>query len=91
MKYKILSGCVLLALAMATSSGQTKSDISGKCSKPDVQQSIPAGDKDGHVFVLAQGKCTAKGEVAGVASKEVLYSQHVEVTGKRSKGLGRLC
>jgi len=88
MKYKILSGCVLLALAMATSSGQTKSDISGKCSKPDVQQSIPAGDKDGHLFVLVQGKCTATGEVAGVAAKEATYSEHREVTGKRSKVWG---
>jgi hypothetical protein len=52
MKYKILSGCVVLGLAMATSSAQTKSDFSGKCGKPDVQQSVPAGDKDGHAFLL---------------------------------------
>ena len=50
MKYKILSGCVALGLAMAASSAQTKSDLSGKCGKPDVQQTVPAGDNDGHVF-----------------------------------------
>lgn len=88
MKYKILSGCVVLGLAMATSSAQTKSDFSGKCGKPDVQQSVPAGDKDGHVFVLIQGKCTVKGEVSGMAAKEATYSQHGEVTGKRTKVSG---
>ena len=88
MKYKILSGCVALGLAMATSSAQTKSDLSGKCGKPDVQQSVPAGDKDGHVFVLMQGKCTVKGEVSGVAAKEATYAEHGEVTGKRTKVAG---
>jgi hypothetical protein len=88
MKYKILSGCVVLGLAMSTSSAQTKSDVAGKCGKPDVQQSIPAGDKDGHVFLLMQGKCTAQGEVNGVAGKEATYSQHAEVTGKRTKTWG---
>jgi hypothetical protein len=88
MKYKILSGCVVLSVAMATSSAQTKSDFSGKCDKPDVQQSVPAGDKDGHVFLLMQGKCTVKGEVSGVAAKEATYSQHGEVTGKRTKTWG---
>jgi hypothetical protein len=88
MKYKILSGCVVLGLAMATSSAQTKSDFSGKCDKPDVQQSVPGGDKDGHAFLLMQGKCTVKGEVSGVAAKEATYSQHGEVTGKRTKTWG---
>jgi hypothetical protein len=88
MKYKILSGCVVWALAMATSSAQTKTDVSGKCSKPEVQQSIPGGDKDGHVFLLMQGKCTAKGEVSGVVGKEAAYSEHGEVTGKRTKVWG---
>ena len=88
MKYKILCGCVVLGLSMATSSAQTKSEFSGKCGKPDVQQSVPAGDKDGHVFVLMQGKCTASGEVNGVAAKEATYSVHGEVTGKRTKTWG---
>jgi hypothetical protein len=88
MKYKILSGCVVWGLAMSTSSAQTKSDVAGKCGKPDVQQSIPAGDKDGHAFLLMQGKCTAQGEVNGVAGKEATYSQHAEVTGKRTKTWG---
>jgi hypothetical protein len=88
MKYKILSGCVVLGLAMTTSSAQTKSEFSGKCGKPDVQQSIPAADKDGHVFLLMQGKCTAKGEVSGVAAKEATYSQHGKVTGASEPRLG---
>jgi hypothetical protein len=88
MRYKILFGCVVCALVIATSSAQTKSDFSGKCSKPEVQQSIPAGDKDDHVFLLVQAKCIAEGEIGGMARKEAAYAQHVDVTGKRSKVWG---
>lgn len=88
MKYRILCGCAVFALALASTSAQTKNSFSGKCAKPDVPQSIPAGDVDGHVFSLAQGKCTAKGDVNGAAAKDGVYAEHRDSTAKHSKGWG---
>jgi hypothetical protein len=88
MKYKIFCGCALLAFTAAMSPAQTKMSLSGKCDKPDVQQSIPAGDSPNHVLILAQGKCETKGEVGGAASKEGTFSEHGEVNGNRSKVSG---
>ena len=88
MKYRILCGCAVFALVVAMASAQTKNSISGKCAKPDVQQSIPAGDQTGHVFTLAQGKCVAKGETGGAASKEGAFSEHGDASGNRVKTWG---
>jgi hypothetical protein len=88
MKYKFLCACALFAIAAAAASAQTKHSFSGKCSKPDVAQSIPAGDKDGHVFMLQQGKCESAGEVEGAKSKEGAFSEHDEASGTRLKGWG---
>jgi hypothetical protein len=88
MKYKIFCGCAVFALFVAMAPAQTKSSMSGKCSKPDVQQNIPAGDAENHVFTLGQGKCTTKGEVGGAASKEGAFSEHGEVAGNHSKVWG---
>jgi hypothetical protein len=88
MKYKIFCGCALFAFVVAMAPAQTKNTTSGKCDKPDVQQNIPAGDSANHVFVLAQGKCSTKGEVGGAASKEGAFSEHGEVSGNHSKTWG---
>lgn len=88
MKYRILCGCVLFAFVVAMASAQTKASFSGKCGKPDVQQSIPAGDQPGHAFTLAQGKCVAKGKVGGAATKEGAFSEHGDVAGNHVKTWG---
>lgn len=88
MRYRILCVCVFLALAATMTPAQTKMTISGKCGKPDVQQSAPAGDQPGHVFTLAQGKCVTKGEIAGATSKEGTFTEHGEVTGNNGKVWG---
>jgi len=88
MKYKIFCGCVVVAFAVGLASAQTKATLSGNCSKPDVQQSLPAGDQDGHVFMLAQSKCTVKGDVGGAAGKDGVASEHRDATKKHSKGWG---
>jgi hypothetical protein len=85
---RILCGCALFAFAVATTSAQTKQSISGTCAKPDVQQSIPAGDQPGHSFLIQQGKCSAKGETAGAMSKEGVFSEHDEMTGNHIKAWG---
>lgn len=88
MKYKLVCACALFAFAGAAAPAQVKSSISGKCGKPDVVQSIPAGDKDGHMFLLQQGKCVSMGEVGGAKSKEGTFSEHNEATGTHMKGWG---
>jgi hypothetical protein len=88
MKFKLLCGCVLFVLAVAATAAQTKMSTSGKCGKPDTAQSVTAGDKDGHVFMIAQGKCVTAGKVAGATSKEGSFAEHAEVTGDHSKTWG---
>ncbi len=88
MKCKILCGCALFAFAVATASAQTKMSLSGKCSKPDVRQSIPRGEQPGRVFTLAQGKCTSKGEIGGASSKEGAFAEHGDVSGNHGKVWG---
>jgi len=88
MKLKIFCGCAVFAFVVAMTPAQTKTTMSGKCGKPDVQQNIPAGDSADHAFLIAQGKCETKGEVGGAASKEGTFSEHGEVTGSRSKTWG---
>jgi hypothetical protein len=88
MKYKILCGCVVFAFAIAIAPAQTKFSNSGKCTKPDVMQSVSAGDKDGHMFMIQQGKCASTGEIGGVKSKEGAFSEHDEATGNHSKAWG---
>jgi len=88
MRCKILCTCAVLSIAMAVSA-QTKHTFSGKCAKPENTQSIPAGDKDGHVFMVQQGKCTTdKGEIDGAKSKDGMYSEHDEVMGNHMKAGG---
>ncbi|MGB7847788.1 MAG: hypothetical protein WBL63_19405 [Candidatus Acidiferrum sp.] len=88
MKYKIFWGFAVFALTAAMTPAQTKTTSSGKCAKPDVTQSIPAGDHEGHLFTLASGKCATKGEVRGATSKEGAFSEHGEVAGNRVKTWG---
>ena len=67
MNYRAMSVCVFVALAVAMASAQTKTTMSGKCGKADVEHSLPAGDQQGRTFTLSQGKCTVTGDVGGVA------------------------
>jgi hypothetical protein len=88
MRYRFLWGCGLFAFAVAVTPAQTKLSTSGKCNKPEVQQSVPAGDQEGHVFMLGQGKCVTEGKVAGASSKEGAFSEHAEATGNHLKTWG---
>ena len=67
---------------------QTKMSTSGKCGKPDTAQSVTAADKDGHVFMIASGKCETVGKVAGATSKEAAFAEHSEVTGDHMRTWG---
>lgn len=87
MKFKILCSCAVFAFAVATTSAQMKSATSGTCAKPDVQ-TIPAGDHDGHVFMLGTGKCESKGEIGGAMSKEGAFAEHSDATATHTRAWG---
>ncbi len=88
MNYRVVCVCAIVALAVAMASAKSKSTLSGKCSKPDVQQSVPTGDQPGHAFMLMQGKCTAMGDVGGAAGKEGTFTEHGEAMGTHMKNSG---
>ncbi len=88
MNYRTVCVCAVIALAVAMASAQTKTTMSGKCDKADVEQSIPAGDHPGHVFTLAQGKCSATGDVAGAMGKEGTFSEHADATATHMRNAG---
>jgi hypothetical protein len=88
MKFRILCVGAMVALAVAMASAQTKTSMKGKCGKPDVEQSIPAGDQEGHAFMISQGKCTADGKIGGAMGKDGVFSEHAEAMGTRVKNSG---
>jgi hypothetical protein len=83
----LLSFLVVFALA-AVASAQTKVSGTLQCAKPDQQQAIEVGDRPNHSFVISQTKCTwtKSLEIAGVQSKEDVYTSFSEVSGNRSHG-----
>lgn len=88
MKFRILCLCTLCAFAAAISSAQqnsTKMTMTGTCSKPDTQQSVPAGDKEGHMFSISQGKCTVKGDIGGAKGKDGVWADHGDGTAAKAK------
>jgi len=88
MRYKLLCTFAVIVFS-AFALGQTKHTFSGKCAKPDNVQSLPAGDKDGHVFLVQQGKCTAeKGEIGGAKSQGGTYVEHGDATATRVRVKG---
>ena len=72
--------CVVVALGVAVASAQTKTTMTGKCNKPDVRQSVPAGDQEGHTFMVVQGQCTITGNVNGAVAKQGNFSEEVDAT-----------
>ena len=81
MSYRTLCISMMVALAVATVSAQTKATLSGNCSKPDVQHSISIPDQQGHTFSLTQGKCSAMGDMNGVAPKDGVFNEMLDVSG----------
>ena len=88
MKYKLLCSLALFAFAAAVTSAQTPIAMKGTCGKPDVMQTVPAGDREGHVFTLGQGKCTDDNEVNGVKSSGGVFAEHGDATATRSTAWG---
>lgn len=89
MRLKIIFTVLIVSALAAAASAQTKISGTLQCgSKPDQQQAIEVGDRPNHSFVISQSKCTWTKplEIAGVQSKEHVYTAFSEVSGNRSHG-----
>ena len=87
MKLKIiLTFLIVLALA-AVASAQTKISGTYQCGKADQEHSIEIGDRADHSFTICQGKCTWTKplEIAGIQSKEGVYTLLTETSGNTSR------
>lgn len=76
---------LVLVSAAAAAQAQTKFTMSGKCTRPDVQQAAPAADAPDHAVTIAQGRCTPvkAAEIGGSSSKEGAFAEHGEITGNK--------
>ena len=85
MKRAALVFLVVLALA-ASAAAQTKFSATAQCGKPEKDFKIDVGDRPGHAFTIAQGKCVfTKGEIAGIQAKEEVWTGSSEVTGNTGR------
>ena len=85
MRLKIIFTLLIVLVLAALASAQTKVSGTLQCGKPDQQQVIEVGDRPNHSFVIYQLKCTwtKSLEIAGVQSKEDVYTVFSEVSGNR--------
>ncbi len=90
MRLKILISFLVVFALATVASAQTKVSGTRQCGKPDQQQAIEVGDRPNHSFVINQMKCTwtKPFEIAGVQSKEDVYTGFSEVSGNRLHGQG---
>ena len=90
MRLKIFFTLLVVFALAAVASAQTKFSGTAQCAKPDQDHSIQVGDRANHSFELTQGKCTwAKPyEIAGIQSKEGVYTEFDEVSGDTSRYRG---
>ena len=86
MKKLAMAGICLAAAAAA----QTKMSGTGKCGKPDQQQSIEVGDRPGHMLGIVKQACvwTAPIEMAGVKAKSYTASIVSDISGQKSNDRG---
>jgi len=85
MKRAALVFLVVLALA-ASAAAQNKISATGQCGKAEKDFKIDVGDRPGHGFMIAQGKCTwTKGEIAGIQVKEEVWTGSSELSGNTGR------
>jgi hypothetical protein len=82
---------VTVGLCLAACLGaQTKVSGTGKCGKPEQQQSIEVGDRPGHMLVIVKQTCswTAPLEMAGVKGKSYTAYMTSDVMNGKSQDRG---
>lgn len=85
MKLKIIFAFFIVSALAATASAQTRMSGTERCGKASQEHSIQIADRPNHAFAISQGSCTwtSPVEIAGIHSKEGVYSTLGEVRGSR--------
>jgi hypothetical protein len=85
MKRAALVFLVVVALA-ASAAAQTKFSAAAQCGKTEKEYKIEVGDRPGHAFTIAQGKCVfTKGEIAGIQVKEEVWTGFSDISGNTAR------
>ncbi len=86
MRLKIIFTLLIVLGLAALASAQTKVSGTAQCGKADQEHSIQIGDRPNHSFTISQGKCTwtTPVEIAGIQSKEGVYTLLTETSGNTS-------
>lgn len=82
MRNSLIALLVMVGLA-AVSAAQTKISGTLQCGKPELQYTLPVGDRPDHSFAISKNKCTWSKplEVGGLQTKEDENTTFSEVTG----------
>jgi hypothetical protein len=90
MRLKIFFTLLIVFVLAAAASAQTKMSGTELCTKPDLEYSIDVGDRPNHTYVIQQGKCswTKPMEIAGIQTKEGIYTGFVEISGNTGRARG---
>ena len=88
MRLKIFFTLLIVFALAAVASAQTKVSNTAQCGKPEPQYAIQVGDRPNHSFAISQAKCpyTKPWEIAGIQSKEGVYTGFAEISGNTSRG-----
>jgi hypothetical protein len=73
--------------SLLASAAQIDDSFSGSC-KPGPVQSIDAGDRPNHTYVVATAKCTLSGKIGGAMARQGAVAEHGEITPTRIKTSG---
>ena len=76
---KVFCAICLVAPAAWSSATQLDDAFSGTC-KPGPVQSIDAGDRPDHTYVIATAKCTLSGKIGGAIARQGAIAEHGEIT-----------
>jgi hypothetical protein len=72
---------ILLVILMLAASAAAQNKASGMCGKAEKDYKIDVGDRPSHAFEISQGKCTWKGDIAGIEEKEEMWTGSCEING----------
>ena len=83
MRFTMFLLFVIVFALTTVASAQTKISGTAQCGKADEEHAIQIGDRPDHSFAISQGKCTwtKPMEIAGIQSKEGVYTTLAEGTG----------
>jgi len=89
MKLPEIFCCTTLVVltAFPATATQTEDSFAGSC-KPGPVQSIDAGDRPDHTYVVATAKCTLSGKIGGMMARQGAVAEHGEITPTRIRTSG---